>query len=267
MRVDTTFVTAPFAPISLDEINRAAALQTRADNKYFVPWEAYLAFAEQLRRTHRALEIGGRRSFSYDTQYFDTPDLANYWGHLQKRRKRFKCRTRVYEQSGLCVFELKLKSGRGETVKYKIDYARGAARQVTSAARAFIETRLREAYGMTFSRPLVPSLRTHYERVTFASQIATERVTCDFNLQFSADVAPGAAMDPGYVLVEIKSERGRSDADQLLWRLGVRPSSGSKYCVGLALLRPDLRSNPFRPVTSFFRSLGAAEPAALRLAS
>jgi hypothetical protein len=62
-------------------------------------------------------------------------------------------------------------------------------------------------------------------------------------------------MDPGYVLVEIKSARGRSDADQFLWRLGVRPSSGSKYCIGMALLNPDLRSNPVRPVTGFFRVL------------
>ena len=268
MRVDTTFITAPFEPISLEAINQAAALQTRADNKYFVPWEAFVEFAAMLRATHKALEIGSRRAFTYDTQYFDTPELANYWGHVQKRRKRFKCRSRIYENSGLCVFELKLKSGRGETVKHKISYDEAHAREVSPAAEAFVQRQLLQSYHMQFGRQLVPTLRTHYERVTFASQIATERVTCDFNLQFSIGRAR-AQMDPGYVLVEIKSERGRSDADQFLWRLGVRPASGSKYCVGLALLLPELRSNPFRQVvSSYFIRLPepAARPVA-RLAS
>lgn len=268
MRVDTTFITAPFAPISLDAINQAAALQTRADNKYFVPWEVFLEFATNLRATHKVLEIDGRRAFTYDTQYFDTPELANYWGHVQKRRKRFKCRSRIYENSGLCVFELKLKSGRGETVKHKITYQEAVAREVNADAAAFVQRQLQQSYQLQFGERLVPTLRTHYERVTFASQISTERVTCDFNLNFSIGSAQ-ARMDHRYVLVEIKSERGRSDADQFLWRLGVRPASGSKYCVGMALLVPDLRSNPFRQVvSSYFSRLPApAERPAVRLAS
>jgi hypothetical protein len=268
VRVDTTFITAPFEPISLEAINQAAALQTRADNKYFVPWEAFLAFADTLQSTHRVLEIAGRRAFSYDTQYFDTPDLTNYWGHVQKRRKRFKCRSRIYENSGLCVFELKLKSGRGETVKHKISYNGALAHEVTPDAQAFVRGQLQQSYRIQFGRQLIPTVRTHYERVTFASQISTERVTCDFNLTFSKGTHQ-AWMDPGYVLVEIKSERGRSDADQFLWRLGVRPASGSKYCVGMALLVPELRSNPFRQVMSsyFARLPEPTEQPAVRLAS
>ncbi|GAB4426505.1 MAG: polyphosphate polymerase domain-containing protein [Chloroflexi bacterium OHK40] len=268
MRVDTTLITAPFAPISLEAINQAAALQTRADNKYFVPWDAYLEFTTALRATHQVLEIDGRRAFTYNTQYFDTPDLSNYWGHVQERRKRFKCRSRIYENSGLCVFELKLKSGRGETVKHKISYTEAAAGEVNPDAQAFVQRQLQQSYRMHFCRPLVPTLRTHYERVTFASQIATERVTCDFNLEFALGDSI-ARMDPGYVLVEIKSERGRSDADQFLWHLGVRPASGSKYCVGMALLVPELRSNPFRRVVShyFVRLPALGERPTLRLAS
>jgi hypothetical protein len=268
MRIDTTFITAPFDPISLAEINAAAGLQTRADNKYFVPWEAFLAFSTMLQSTHKVLEIEGRRSFTYDTQYFDTPDLTTYWGHVQKRRKRFKCRTRVYENSDLCVFELKLKGGRGETIKHKINYHKQMAGEVTASAQAFIQNQLAASYQMAFGHQLVPTLRTNYERVTFASQVCTERVTCDFNLMFSITNAR-AQLDPRFVLVEIKSERGRSDADQFLWRLGVRPSSGSKYCVGLALLTPNLRINPFRQVASnyFMRLPNVIERPNLRMAS
>jgi VTC domain len=252
MRVDTSIITEAFAPISLQAINQVAALQTRADNKYFVPWNLFLEFATILRTTHNVLEIDGRRASAYDTQYFDTPDLVNYWSHVQMRRKRFKCRSRIYESSGLCVFELKLKSGRGETIKHKIHYDEALAQEVNADAHAFLQQQLAQSYRLQLDQQLVPTLRTRYERVTFASQVATERVTCDFNLHFSIEQVQ-AQMDPQYVLVEIKSERGRSDADQFLWRLGVRPASGSKYCIGLALLMPELRSNAFRQVvTNYF---------------
>ncbi|HEX6292786.1 MAG TPA: polyphosphate polymerase domain-containing protein [Herpetosiphonaceae bacterium] len=239
-------ITAQFDPISLAEINRRAALQRRADNKYFLPWTVFLRFAARLRKTHLVLDIDGQRCFTYDTQYFDTPTLDCYWAHVQGRRKRFKCRSRRYVDSDLCFFELKLKGGRGETVKYKMGYGETECQTVTPAAADFLRERLRADYGLVFSHPLLPTVRTHYQRVTLMAQASMERITCDFNLAFALDQRWQGQMAPDYVLVETKSERGRGTADQLLWHLGVRPASGSKYCLGLSLVRPDLRSNPFQ---------------------
>ncbi|MGH2389516.1 MAG: VTC domain-containing protein [Chloroflexota bacterium] len=98
-----------FAPISLEEANGRAALQTRVDCKYILPWPRFEAFATQLRVTHAVLAIDGRRVFGYDTLYFDTASLLTYRAHLQGRRKRFKARSRLYVDSGLCLFEVKLK--------------------------------------------------------------------------------------------------------------------------------------------------------------
>jgi hypothetical protein len=68
-------------------------------------------------------------------------------------------------------------------------------------------------------------------------------------------------MADDYVLIETKSERGRGQADQLLWRMGARPASGSKYCLGLSLVRPTLRSNPFHYVRkSYFVREAAPQP-------
>ncbi|HHW64198.1 MAG TPA: polyphosphate polymerase domain-containing protein [Rhodocyclaceae bacterium] len=245
-------ITSQFQPISLEEINRRAALQTRADNKYFLPWSRFSAFVELLHRTHVILEIDGQRAFTYDTQYFDTVDLGSYWDHVQKRRKRFKCRSRRYVDNGQSFFEIKLKSGRGETVKYKIEYRDEDWGLVTPTAASFLEECLRGSYGVVFTEPLMPTLRTLYQRMTLAAADGTERITCDFNLAFGANNRWQGRMAPDYVLVETKSSRGRGAADKLLWSLGARPTSGSKYCLGLSLVQPTLRSNPFQYVRKHY---------------
>lgn len=241
-----TRITSQFDPISLADLNERAALQTRADNKYFVPWSVFVPFTATLRKTHVVLEIEGQRSFTYNTQYFDTPTLSNYWGHVQGRRKRFKCRSRRYVDSNLCVFELKLKGGRGETIKHKMAYSDAEWGVVTPAAVAFLREHLCSAYGLVFTQPLMPTLLTRYQRVTLTARTSTERVTCDFNLAFAVDHQWQGQMAPDYVLVETKSEHGRGETDQRLWQLGVRPAVGSKYCLGLSLAHPHLRSNPFQ---------------------
>lgn len=241
-------ITSQFQPISLEDINRRASLQTRADNKYFLPWERFTAFMETLQPMHVILEIGGQRVFTYDTQYFDTVGLGSYWDHVQKRRKRFKCRSRRYVDNGQYFFEIKLKSGRGETVKHKIAYSEAEWGCVSPTAAAFLEECLRSSYDMTFVEPLVPTLRTLYQRITVAALDGTERITCDLNLAFGANNRWQGRMAPNYVLVETKSSRGRGEADKKLWSLGARPSSGSKYCLGLSLVQPSLRSNPFQHI-------------------
>jgi hypothetical protein len=237
-----------FRAISLSDLNRHAALQTRADNKYFLSWPTFVAFADVLQQTYVMLEIDGQRSFTYDTQYFDTDELTSYWSHVQGRRKRFKIRSRRYVDSGLCVFELKLKGGRGQTIKYKMSYAEAERNLVTPAATSFLQEHIYGLYGNTFSEPLAATLRTHYQRITLTSLTSMERVTCDFNLAFAVDNCWQGQMAPDHILVETKSERGRGEADQILWSMGVRPVAGSKYCLGLSLVQPQLRSNPFQHV-------------------
>ena len=68
------------------------------------------------------LEIAGRRAFAYDTVYFDTGDLLTARAHVQRRRRRFKCRSRLYVDTEACAFELKTKGARGGTVKHRIAY-------------------------------------------------------------------------------------------------------------------------------------------------
>ncbi|WP_230854391.1 VTC domain-containing protein [Arthrobacter terrae] len=75
-----------------------------------------------LGKDFRALEIGPRRVFEYESVYFDTPELEQFRAHRQGRRRRYKVRTRTYVDSGLCMFEVKFKGQRGQTVKHRMPY-------------------------------------------------------------------------------------------------------------------------------------------------
>ena len=116
-------------PIGLDELNALAELQTRVDRKYFVPADVFRRMIAELAGELRVLDIDGQRTFGYESVYFDTPDLSTYRAHVQRRRLRFKARTRTYTDSGLCMFEVKLTGARGETVKERVPHPRAVPRR------------------------------------------------------------------------------------------------------------------------------------------
>lgn len=249
MSVDLDALTARFTPISLAELERRAALQTRTDNKYILDLETFARVGHELVRDYLALEIDGRRVSVYDTVYFDTPSLLSFSQHRQGRRRRFKCRTRLYGNGGPCFFEVKLKNGRDETVKRRTPIALSDHGLFTERMRAFLDGELQRAYGCPAPARLHPTVRSLYARLTLVGGESVERVTCDLALGFSAGGADRKHIRRGRVLLETKSEHGNGQADRVLRRLGERPVGPcSKYCVGVALARPELACNAFRRI-------------------
>lgn len=247
MSVDLDRLAASFGSISLAEVDGRAALQTRADNKYLVDLDTFERVAGELAPSYLALEIAGTRVAVYDTVYFDTPGLLSYRQHRQGRRRRFKCRTRLYGNGGPCFFEVKLKGGREETVKHRLEIERNEHGLFTAQAHAFLERELQQSYGGAAPVGLDPALRTLYARFTLVGRESKERVTCDFALSFTANGGDRLRIHPGRVLLETKSERGNGDADRVLRGLGQRPVSGcSKYCLGVALANPEVSGSSFR---------------------
>jgi hypothetical protein len=243
------------APIGLDELMALAELQTRVDRKYFVPAAIFHRMIAELAPRMRILEIRGRRTFGYESIYFDTPDLDGYQAHIQRRRQRFKARTRTYTDSGQCMFEVKLKGARGETVKRRVPHPIEYSGALTGEALAHLRTALFEAYGWALPPPLRSALATTYRRTTFVSRTGDVRLTCDVGL--SCFDSHHEVRDTGtHVLVESKSSGAGNAPDQILRRFGVRPVSVSKYCVGIAALHPELPSNPWhRTLRRYFGPL------------
>lgn len=250
-------VLSRFEPISLAEVNAHARLQTRTDTKYMVSWDDFVEWAATLTDTHRALQIEDTRLFTYDTQYFDTPSLDFFRDHLQGRRQRFKIRTREYVESGIAFLEIKLKGGRGETIKRRIPHNPEHLDTIPDSGLEFVDRCLHEAYSGRLDQPLQPTIQTVYRRATFVARDGSERITCDTDLDFIHDGAPRASMRSSFVLVEIKSPRGRSSSDRSLWRRGIRPGKGSKYCIGVSMAMARERSNLFlREIRAFYRQAG-----------
>ncbi|MGI8622457.1 MAG: VTC domain-containing protein [Solirubrobacteraceae bacterium] len=221
--------------VSLAELEASVPLRVREDRKHVLDAVTLQRLYELLAPTHAALEIGGRRAFTYDSVYFDTEELLTARAHVQRRRRRFKCRSRLYVESGTCAFELKVKGARGETVKHRMPYDTADHGALTPDARAFVAEHVDQ------TPDLVPVLRTTYTRTTLVGP--AERVTIDVELSFGA-----ARLRDGWAIVETKSVRGAGVADGELRRLGSRPVSLSKYVLGTGLTRMPNPPNDSRQI-------------------
>jgi hypothetical protein len=232
-------------PISLRSLLEVADLQERYDTKYVVPVELLAPVVERLGAGVHVLDIDGRRATDYRTTYFDTPDLATYRAHVQRRRRRYKLRTRVYGPE-LTTLEVKVKDKGGRTIKHRRDHPGSCPERLPQEALDFIADRLFESYGFAVPAGLAVGAVTTYARTTLVDPHAGERITVDANLR--AHLGEHAVtFDPGYVLVEVKSPERTGRTDRILRQFGVRPARVSKYGIGVAVLRPELPSNLWRP--------------------
>jgi hypothetical protein len=242
-----TSVTDAMRTVGLEQVVATADLQTRVDRKYLLPADVFERFATLMGERFAVLEMQGLRLFRYESVYFDTGTLAAYRQHAHDRRRRFKVRTRTYLDSGECVLEVKTRGGRGETVKSRHPYECDDRARLTEPARGFVSKLIADSCTV---RQLEAVMTTTYRRATLVDRFGGSRLTCDVGLSFtssSGEVDDGARVrcsGPGdMVLVESKTVGAVATADSLLWRLGQRPVSLSKYCIGMALVRPDLPAN------------------------
>ena len=250
MREGVKDLLAGFEPVSLEELDQRAALLRRIDNKYAVPWKSLEELAERLRRDHDVLEISGGRVFSYSTTYFDTPALRCFVDHVEGRIPRFKARTRLYADSHDCVFEVKLKRSDDETDKRQIDYAENDRRHLTADALECVQTALADA-GLELEEELSATLTTSFDRITFAARDGSERLTCDLGVTVVGNGGRRAQLRSDLVLVETKSENGKSPADLELNRLEIESISLSKYRVGMSLVG-DAQQHGAQPGSDLF---------------
>ena len=242
-------ITEAFGTIGLDDLAGEAGLLERMDAKYVVPLDVLAALVDALHDTHRLLCVDGRTRFSYRSTYFDSPDLASFREHVQGRRRRFKCRARLYVDTGVHAFEVKLKGARGRTLKRRLACDPLGDGLLGDPARGFLHRCLHEEYGRLLEAPLVPALIVEYERTTFAAPERRERVTCDLGLRFRAPGGATGRIREGFAVVESKSLHGAGTADRVLRALGARPvSECSKYCLGVGLTRPGARANRLKPL-------------------
>ncbi|MFD9433946.1 VTC domain-containing protein [Streptomyces sp. NPDC060002] len=238
-------------PVALDELVARAELLTRVDRKYVLPLADLPFVLGGLDTGAEVLEIDGARDFGYRSLYFDTPRLDAYLGAARGRRRRFKVRIRSYLDSGLDFLEVKTRGPRGTTVKHRVPYEGSFAApgpRLDAGSRAYADTVLAGAGIDSRGFRFLPTLTTTYRRTTLLLPDDGSRLTIDTGLVWSLPDASRALAVPGRAVVETKAGRAGCGADRLLWSLGHRPCTVSKYGTGLAALRPELPAHRWLPV-------------------
>lgn len=233
---------AALPPISLEELNTEAALQTRVDRKYVVPAATARQVLASFGGQVRILEMDGLRSFAYDSVYFDTPHLDSYLLAARGRRRRYKIRTRTYMDTGTSFLEVKTEGAREATVKERIPYDTADRSRLTAEGLEYVNETLATAVGDVPAGALGPVLETRYRRTTLYLPESGSRATIDSDVTWQAtDGQPWVLT--GNVILETKSGSAAGPLDRHLWQQGVRPSRISKFATGMAALYPHLPAN------------------------
>ena len=241
MNTDILDIVNSMKPISLDEM-KDVRLMNRIDTKYLVTSAQLLAILNGIREHYYAQEIEGKRFSPYSTVYYDTPDLRMYIIHHDRHLVRDKVRVRTYVDSHLTFCEVKHKTNKGRTKKKRIEVQPDVNVVEDPVTVAFLAEQ--QPYPV---ESLNPSLETVFDRVTLVNFEKTERLTIDCNLTFNNFVSnTTASMDP-LVVMELKQDgRAHSLLKKVLFDLRIKPYKISKYCIGTAMTRPEVKQNRFK---------------------
>jgi hypothetical protein len=235
-----------FEEISVEDLSAQAELLRRFDTKFIVPVEILPQIYTSLPCTTKVLTVDNSHSTSYATHYYDSSDLHTYHDHLKQRRKRFKIRTRFYNEALNGYLEIKIKMPRGQTQKVRW------ALNVNDVASPLGESHLSLLNAALTDNSYTPltndyhrTLMTTFSRTTLFDPESLERITIDEHLHASlkdSEINLGST----HAIVEIKSSSQVGHTHRIFTHLGIRPRSVSKYCVAMTALRPELGGAPWK---------------------
>jgi hypothetical protein len=219
------------SPITLEEMD-SVKLMNRFDTKFVFSSDRLPAFLEFLTSNYKILEISGERSFKYDTMYLDTSDYLFYNQHVTGKLARHKVRYRSYESTGVTYLEIKEKTNKNRTIKWRIkkDFNSVA---YDSEASEFIQEHILQQENLN----LHPVMQNGFTRITMVGVGTHERITIDFNMDFQSVNGQSVSL-PFISIVELKSESFacHSPFRSAVLHSGIHPIGFSKYCIGNALL-------------------------------
>lgn len=236
-----------FKPISLKDMD-SVSLMNRVDIKYVLSIEQLSEVLKKVSSSYYIMEELGLREFLYKNIYFDTDDKQLFLSHHNGRAQRYKLRIREYSVFHRVFLEIK-KKFKGRTVKSRLLLSdNGSIEQFEDLKDLPVELLDFIEQKMPYAADLLEeSLKNEFMRITLVHKDMQERITIDTDLHFrTPDTREGAL--PAVAVVEIKKSghSGSHSFQTELKRLGIRPGSMSKYCIGSISLFPDLKYNNFK---------------------
>lgn len=218
-----------FEPISLKEMD-SVELMNRIDSKFIFNINQLPEMLEESGHYFKVLEINGERIFNYVTTYYDTPEFSLFNNHLSGKLNRHKIRHRTYESTGVSYLEVKFKTNKNRTIKWRIKNEMNGNFNKKATEFLFDHAKMK-------ADSLNAVVTNSFKRITLVNINDKTRVTLDFDIQFKLSDSQQKAL-PYLAIAEIKQEGKNNNAFfiQLLKKKGIRESGFSKYCVGNALL-------------------------------
>lgn len=227
-----------FEATNLEAMDRVR-LMNRTDIKYMISLSRLNLLLNSLNNQYNVLEVEGEKNSRYQTLYFDTPQFSNYLEHQNGKRHRYKIREREYIESHLSFLEVKEKSNKGRTAKSRIKLNE-VLPELSESSKVFIASKA------DHSEVLEPKLWNSFRRITLVNKTANERVTIDTGIAFYFGDQHISLHD--LVIVEIKQSgvNRHSPIISYFKQNLIRADGISKYCLGVAMLYPQLKANTFK---------------------
>ncbi|WP_088656151.1 polyphosphate polymerase domain-containing protein [Geofilum rhodophaeum] len=229
-----------FSAIRLEEM-AAIRLMNRVDKKYVVPASMLPEILGAMSPHYFMQLIKGKWSATYSTTYYDTPAQTFYRQHVNGHLNRHKVRIRNYLDTKTSFLEIKSKTNKGRTIKHRIPVI----------PNNWLEPMDRDFIGLYMDAAIVqnikPFLGNRFQRITLASKRMDERITIDTGLEFY-DFQSDEVLSYGLpAIIEIKQDRSAVSPMTLhLRHLRVKSSGLSKYCLGMNLLKTDIKYNNYK---------------------
>ncbi len=225
-----------FQTIDLSELKNNKLL-SRFDRKYVIPIEYIPEILSIAQNHYDLLSIENKVEQNYISNYFDTEENTLYQKHHNKRKNRFKVRTRDYVDSKIKFAEIKLKSKNNLTDKHRIqiDTTNDGLFEINKLIEKYIEV----------PYTVKPQVSIYYKRKTLVHKTNEQRITIDTDLTFSN--SESEINVPHLAIIEIKYAGSiQNSKTPFTHILKKHESNFSKYCIGMALLNPNLKKNNFQ---------------------
>lgn len=227
--------------VSLQDLD-SVSLLNRIDSKYTLPVTTLNEVVVCLKENYYVLEIDGQRVFTYENNYFDTPDLQFYKDHHNGYLNRMKVRCRKYVESDLSFFEIKKKEKINRTNKHRV-IIQDLPQELNEEQSDAVQKMSRKELGK-----LEFVLKNNFNRITFVNRQFTERVTVDFNLIFQNDERKAELGEIAVFEVKQSKSGNGSPITSFFREKNFKQQSFSKYIYGVINLKPSVKQNNFKPL-------------------
>jgi hypothetical protein len=226
-----------FIPVRLNEMNHVS-LMNRVERKFIFPVKLIPEILDNLKFDYMALDIERSRSFRYHTTYLDTKEMFFLNQQVNGKLNRFKIRYRVYEDSGLSFLEIKKRTNRNSTLKWRIKNDLTCVDPDENGVE-FIDSCLNY-----YPEGLRPVLINRFSRSTLVGISSGERLTIDYNIGFTSIEGKTVEL-PFLAIAEVKKERisTQTPVNITMKKFGVKPCGFSKYSIGNVLVNDICKKN------------------------